>query len=82
MEKMSKKYESANISDVEEHISLKYDIKKRLGKGVSNFFSLFNLVEMNLFAQAVVTNETPSCSLSKPGEKNSFTAVFFFFCSL
>lgn len=53
MEKMSKKYESANISDVEEHISLKYDIKKRLGKGVSNFFSLFNLVEMNLFAQAV-----------------------------
>uniref|UniRef100_A0A3P8Q727 Mitogen-activated protein kinase 15 n=1 Tax=Astatotilapia calliptera TaxID=8154 RepID=A0A3P8Q727_ASTCA len=33
MEKMSKKYESANISDVEEHISLKYDIKKRLGKG-------------------------------------------------
>uniref|UniRef100_A0A669CG46 Mitogen-activated protein kinase 15 n=1 Tax=Oreochromis niloticus TaxID=8128 RepID=A0A669CG46_ORENI len=30
---MNKKYESANISDVEEHISLKYDIKKRLGKG-------------------------------------------------
>ncbi|XP_030597207.1 mitogen-activated protein kinase 15 isoform X2 [Archocentrus centrarchus] len=30
---MSKPYESANISDVEEHISLKYEIKKRLGKG-------------------------------------------------
>lgn len=51
--KMNKKYESANISDVEEHISLKYDIKKRLGKGVSNFFSFFSLVELNLFAQAV-----------------------------
>ncbi|KAM7384256.1 hypothetical protein PAMA_011550 [Pampus argenteus] len=30
---MSKKYESTNVSEVEEHISLKYDIKKRLGKG-------------------------------------------------
>ncbi|KAM9738203.1 mitogen-activated protein kinase 15 [Menidia menidia] len=30
---MSKKYESANISEVEDHISLKYEIKKRLGKG-------------------------------------------------
>ncbi|KAI3358590.1 hypothetical protein L3Q82_014997 [Scortum barcoo] len=30
---MSKKYESSNVSEVEEHISLKYDIKKRLGKG-------------------------------------------------
>ncbi|XP_039976781.1 mitogen-activated protein kinase 15 isoform X1 [Xiphias gladius] len=30
---MSKKYESANVSEVEEHISLKYEIKKRLGKG-------------------------------------------------
>lgn len=37
-EKMSKPYESANISDVEEHISLKYEIKKRLGKGVSGCF--------------------------------------------
>ncbi|XP_040909321.1 mitogen-activated protein kinase 15 [Toxotes jaculatrix] len=31
--KMSKKYESTNVSEVEEHISLKYEIKKRLGKG-------------------------------------------------
>ncbi|XP_038581042.1 mitogen-activated protein kinase 15 [Micropterus salmoides] len=30
---MSKKYESANVSELEEHISLKYEIKKRLGKG-------------------------------------------------
>ncbi|KAM7373180.1 hypothetical protein PAMP_008054 [Pampus punctatissimus] len=30
---MSKKYESTNVSEVEEHISLKYEIKKRLGKG-------------------------------------------------
>ncbi|XP_076610801.1 mitogen-activated protein kinase 15 [Chaetodon auriga] len=30
---MSKKYESANVSEVEEHISLKYEIKRRLGKG-------------------------------------------------
>nr|XP_020487259.1 mitogen-activated protein kinase 15 [Labrus bergylta] len=30
---MSKTYESANVSEVEEHISLKYEIKKRLGKG-------------------------------------------------
>lgn len=32
---MSNKYESAKVSGVEEHISLKYEIKKRLGKGVS-----------------------------------------------
>lgn len=37
--KMSKKYESSNVSEVEEHISLKYEIKKRLGKGVSQFQS-------------------------------------------
>ncbi|XP_053303224.1 mitogen-activated protein kinase 15 isoform X1 [Pleuronectes platessa] len=30
---MSKKYESANVSEVEEHISQKYEIKRRLGKG-------------------------------------------------
>ncbi|CAJ1083512.1 mitogen-activated protein kinase 15 [Xyrichtys novacula] len=30
---MSKKYESSTVSEVEEHISLKYEIKKRLGKG-------------------------------------------------
>ncbi|XP_022602710.1 mitogen-activated protein kinase 15 isoform X2 [Seriola dumerili] len=30
---MSKKYGSTNVSEVEEHISLKYEIKKRLGKG-------------------------------------------------
>ncbi|XP_074542810.1 mitogen-activated protein kinase 15 [Halichoeres trimaculatus] len=30
---MSKKYESTNVSEVEDHISLKYDIKRRLGKG-------------------------------------------------
>uniref|UniRef100_A0A8C5DL95 Mitogen-activated protein kinase 15 n=1 Tax=Gouania willdenowi TaxID=441366 RepID=A0A8C5DL95_GOUWI len=30
---MSAKYESANVSELEEHISLKYVIKKRLGKG-------------------------------------------------
>ncbi|XP_070702260.1 mitogen-activated protein kinase 15 [Pempheris klunzingeri] len=30
---MSKTYESTNVSEVEEHISLKYEIKKRLGKG-------------------------------------------------
>ncbi|XP_078124043.1 mitogen-activated protein kinase 15 isoform X2 [Sander vitreus] len=30
---MSKHYESTNVSEVEDHISLKYDIKKRLGKG-------------------------------------------------
>lgn len=35
---MSKIYEPANVSEVEEHISLKYEIKKRLGKGVSEFF--------------------------------------------
>nr|XP_033492260.1 mitogen-activated protein kinase 15 isoform X1 [Epinephelus lanceolatus] len=31
--KMSKIYGSTNVSEVEEHISLKYEIKKRLGKG-------------------------------------------------
>lgn len=31
---MSNKH-SANVTEVEEHISLKYEIKKRLGKGVS-----------------------------------------------
>lgn len=36
--KMSKKYEPTNVSEVEEHISLKYEIRKRLGKGVSGFF--------------------------------------------
>ncbi|XP_038159150.1 mitogen-activated protein kinase 15 isoform X1 [Cyprinodon tularosa] len=30
---MSKKYESADMSEVEEHISLRYEIKKRIGKG-------------------------------------------------
>ncbi|KAJ4928586.1 hypothetical protein JOQ06_016376 [Pogonophryne albipinna] len=30
---MSKKYQSTNVSEVEDHISLKYEIKKRLGKG-------------------------------------------------
>ncbi|XP_026204157.1 mitogen-activated protein kinase 15 [Anabas testudineus] len=30
---MNKKYEPTNVSEVEEHISLKYEIKKRLGKG-------------------------------------------------
>ncbi|XP_070777841.1 mitogen-activated protein kinase 15 [Enoplosus armatus] len=30
---MSKKYVSAKVSEVEEHISFKYEIKKRLGKG-------------------------------------------------
>uniref|UniRef100_A0A3P9KA90 Mitogen-activated protein kinase 15 n=1 Tax=Oryzias latipes TaxID=8090 RepID=A0A3P9KA90_ORYLA len=30
---MSKKYEAANVSEMEEHIFHKYDIKKRLGKG-------------------------------------------------
>ncbi|XP_036001046.1 mitogen-activated protein kinase 15 [Fundulus heteroclitus] len=30
---MSKKYESANVTEVEEHISLKYEVKKRIGKG-------------------------------------------------
>lgn len=32
-EKMSKKYEATHVSEVEEHIALKYEIKKRLGKG-------------------------------------------------
>lgn len=40
---MSKKYESTNVSEVEEHISLKYEIKKRLGKGVSHFLFLIFL---------------------------------------
>ncbi|XP_058474495.1 mitogen-activated protein kinase 15 [Solea solea] len=30
---MSKKYESTNVSEMEEHISQKYEIKRRLGKG-------------------------------------------------
>lgn len=30
---MNKKYEATRVSEVEEHISLKYEIKKRLGKG-------------------------------------------------
>ncbi|KAM4725972.1 mitogen-activated protein kinase 15 isoform 2-T2 [Anableps anableps] len=30
---MSKKFESANVSEVEEHIFLRYEIKKRIGKG-------------------------------------------------
>ncbi|KAK2830371.1 hypothetical protein Q5P01_018302 [Channa striata] len=30
---MNKTYVSANVSEVEEHISLKYEMKKRLGKG-------------------------------------------------
>lgn len=34
---MSKKYESGNVSELEEHISEKYEIKRRLGKGVSVF---------------------------------------------
>lgn len=38
---MSKKYESANVSEVEEHIDLKYEIKKRIGKGVSMFCNYF-----------------------------------------
>lgn len=37
---MSKKYKSTNVSEVEEHISLKYEVKKRLGKGVSVLKSL------------------------------------------
>lgn len=43
--KMSKKYESANVSEVEDHISLKYEIKKRLGKGVSDCLSLDFLLD-------------------------------------
>lgn len=38
---MSKTYESGNVSEVEEHISLKYEIKKRLGKGVRHFLVYF-----------------------------------------
>ncbi|XP_053718573.1 mitogen-activated protein kinase 15 isoform X3 [Synchiropus splendidus] len=30
---MNKPYESTNVNEVEEHITLKYEIKKRLGKG-------------------------------------------------
>lgn len=47
---MSKKYESTNVSEVEEHISLKYEIKKRLGKGVSQLeiFNLMDLIEMKV----------------------------------
>ncbi|XP_022057978.1 mitogen-activated protein kinase 15 [Acanthochromis polyacanthus] len=30
---MSKKYQTGTVTEVEEHISLKYEIKKRLGKG-------------------------------------------------
>ena len=50
LSKMSKKYESTNVSEVEEHISLKYEIKKRLGKGVSQFeiFNLMDLIEMKV----------------------------------
>lgn len=43
--KMSKTYESANVSEVEDHISLKYEIKKRLGKGVSDCLSLDFLLD-------------------------------------
>ena len=45
---MSKKYQSTNVSEVEDHISLKYEIKKRLGKGVSDFKSryLLDLIDM------------------------------------
>ena len=32
---MSNKAAGITISEVEEHISLKYEIKRRLGKGVS-----------------------------------------------
>lgn len=32
---MNHKCKSAKVSEVEEHVSLKYDIKKRIGKGVS-----------------------------------------------
>lgn len=46
---MNKKYEPTNVSEVEEHISLKYEIKKRLGKGVSEVFFFFpNRVEIKL----------------------------------
>lgn len=47
--KMSNKH-SANVTEVEEHISLKYEIKKRLGKGVCihHFFFLL-LFPVGLF---------------------------------
>lgn len=41
---MSKIYESAKVSEVEEHVYVKYDIKKRLGKGVSNFLSFTGFI--------------------------------------
>lgn len=45
---MSKK--STNVSEVEDHISLKYEIKKRLGKGVSDLLSLHLLDFMDMEA--------------------------------
>lgn len=51
---MSKKYESGNVSEVEDHISLKYEIKKRLGKGVSFFFVSLDLMEIEFNLQQTV----------------------------
>lgn len=43
---MNNKCESAKVSEVEEHISLKYEIKKRLGKGVSAVLSEVTLSKL------------------------------------
>lgn len=43
---MNNKCESAKVSEVEEHISLKYEIKKRLGKGVSALLSEVTLSKL------------------------------------
>lgn len=59
---MNKKQESATVSEVEEHVTLKYDIKKRLGKGVSNFipldFSGFTRIWVYLYHVVLPTAQT------------------------
>lgn len=70
-DKMSKKHELTNVSEVEEHISLKYEIKKRLGKGVSDFLFLIllDLIEMKV---NLPHNKTPYCTFDMNSIYTSF----------
>lgn len=44
-EKKEKNEKKDKTSDIDDHISKRYEIKKRLGKGVSRvFFSFFHVV--------------------------------------
>lgn len=45
---MNNKCESVKVSEVEEHISLKYEIKKRIGKGVSSVLPEVTLTKLRI----------------------------------